>query len=120
MVRRWLIAVALLLCAATASSADIQRSGTIVNNGDIVGAQAIPATVGSLQIGGTWTGTIQFEGTLNGTDWVALTVTPFAGGAGVTSTTANGAWAVTNVLMVVRLRASAAMTGTANIMIVLR
>lgn len=120
MARHWLIVATLLLCLSEANAADIQRSGAIVNNGDIIQIQAIPATTGSIQIGGTWTGTIQFEGTLNGTDWVALTVVPFAGGAGVTSATANGAWVVNNSLMVMRLRASAAMTGTANVFVVLR
>lgn len=48
---------------------------------------------GGIQLSGTWVGTVQFEQTLDsGTTWIAKTVYPALGGAGVTSATANGQW----------------------------
>lgn len=48
---------------------------------------------GGIQITGTFTGTVQFEETLDsGTTWISKTVYPAGGGAGVTSATATGQW----------------------------
>ena len=48
---------------------------------------------GGIQLTGTFTGTVQFEETLDsGTTWITKTVYPVAGGAGVTSATAVGTW----------------------------
>lgn len=49
------------------------------------------ATV-SFQVTGTFVGTVFFEGTIDGTDWVAFQVAPVEGGAAVTSATAPGIW----------------------------
>lgn len=46
----------------------------------------------AVQIVGTFTATFQFEATVNGTTWTAITGYPFGGGAGVTSATAAGTW----------------------------
>lgn len=52
---------------------------------------------GGVQLTGTFTGTVQFEETLDsGTTWIAKTVYPAAGGAGVTSATATGQWKFAN------------------------
>lgn len=48
---------------------------------------------GGVQLLGTFVGTVQFEETLDsGTTWIAKTVYPVGGGAGVTSATATGQW----------------------------
>lgn len=48
---------------------------------------------GGIQLTGTFTGTVQFEETLDsGTTWITKTVYPVGGGAGVTSATATGTW----------------------------
>jgi hypothetical protein len=48
---------------------------------------------GGVQLTGTFTGTVQFEESLDGgTTWIAKTVFPAAGGGGVTSATATGQW----------------------------
>jgi hypothetical protein len=48
---------------------------------------------GGIQLTGTFTGTVQFEETLDsGTTWITKTVYPVSGGAGVTSATATGTW----------------------------
>lgn len=46
-------------------------------------------TVG-LQLSGTWTGTVTFEATVNGTDWVAIKGTPLASITGASTATVNG------------------------------
>ena len=62
-------------------------------NGQEIECQAI-SSIG-IQISGTvTTATIYFEGTINGTDWVALTATNVATGAVATSATAAGIWNV--------------------------
>lgn len=48
---------------------------------------------GGIQLSGTWTATILFEQSLDGgTTWIAKTVYPAVGGAGVTTAAANGQW----------------------------
>jgi hypothetical protein len=48
---------------------------------------------GGVQLTGTFTATVQFEETLDsGTTWIAKTVYPAGGGAGVTSASATGQW----------------------------
>ena len=74
-----------------------------------------------IQILGTFTATLSFEQTFdNGTTWVALTVYPYNGGSGVTSTTGTGYWKC-NLSGVdhIRVRASAYTSGTAEVNIVL-
>jgi hypothetical protein len=58
--------------------------------------------------GSSFSGTLQFEATVDGSTWVALGAIPAATGTAVTSTTATGVWSV-NVsgLNRVRVRASA-------------
>lgn len=68
----------------------------------------------AVQITGTWTGTLQFEATVDGSTWTAITGFDLAGSAGVSSTTANGLWVVNSGgLAKVRARASALASGTA-------
>src|SRR5882724_7244472 len=105
--------LALLLCAPAARAGSDRKTGNIVNNGDIVQFQALSATMGAIQVSGTFTGTISFECSIDGTNWTALSVTPVGGGAAVTSATAVGTWSFSGALAVVRTRASASMTGTA-------
>jgi hypothetical protein len=80
---------------------------------------ALDQTTGGVTINvfGTWTGTLTFEGTNNNGIWVALTLTTnVATGAQGSTTTANGLFAITNVgVILVRVRATAAITGTAQI-----
>jgi hypothetical protein len=71
----------------------------------------------SAQVTGTWTGTLVFEGSVDGTNYSTLPASTIGGAAGasqVTSTTANGMWSLaTGGLISVRLRASALSSGTA-------
>jgi len=69
----------------------------------------------TINIAGTWTGTLTFEGTNNDGNWVALGLTTnVATGAQASTTTASGLFAITNTGVIkVRVRATAAITGAA-------
>lgn len=81
-------------------------------------SQAINGTSnGRIQISGTWTGTIVFEGSIDsGTTWVAIPARVVGTVYTLSSVTANGMFDVdTSGLTSVRARATAAVTGTATI-----
>lgn len=74
------------------------------------------ATSVALDISGTWTGTLTFEGSANGGTFNSILVTNTATGAKVTTTNANGTFSVPNGgFIVVRARATATVTGTATV-----
>lgn len=70
----------------------------------------------SMQVSGTWLGTLTFEGTSDGSNFVTLTVSNVTAATAVTTTTGNGVFAIANPgYSTVRVRASAWTTGTANV-----
>ena len=97
----------------TASSSACATSGSCVavNIGNSTGGATIT-------ISGTFSATLQFEGSGDGTNFASLAVTPLAGGSAVTSTTAVGTWQV-NVagLQIIRVRCSTYASGTAVVSI---
>lgn len=71
-----------------------------------------------VQITGTFVGTLQFEGSIDGVTFAALTMTPIGTSTGVTSATAGGVWSGgAGGLSVVRVRCSAYTSGTATVTI---
>lgn len=52
----------------------------------------ISASSVSIEIDGTWTGSIDFEATVDGVNWVPVKVYPLPEGPAVYSTTENGRW----------------------------
>lgn len=76
--------------------------------------QTTSVTIG---VAGTWTGTLTFEGTNSDGVWTSLGLTTnLATGAQGSTTTASGLFAVANAGVIkVRVRATAAITGTALI-----
>ena len=67
----------------------------------------------SVQITGTWVGTVQFEGTVDGSNWFGVNAVPIPSGAFAASATANGQWQIdTGGLSGVRVRCSAYTSGT--------
>lgn len=67
-----------------------------------------------IQVSGPFVGTLTFEATTNGRDWVAVEVTNLASGVAATTTTAAGIFTVSNQGIVgVRARATAWTSGTA-------
>ena len=99
------------------TSVDVTSSGTLAAAAQTVGLSMVGGmSAASAQITGTWVGTIQFEGTVDGTTWVpingvfASTVSP-----GVT-TTANGIIRFTpSSITSIRLNMTAWTSGTATI-----
>ena len=67
-----------------------------------------------VQLLGTWSGTVSFEGTANnGASWVSVQGTPVGGGSGVTSATGDGCWQIPCAgLTSVRARVSSYASGT--------
>lgn len=76
---------------------------------DVSGAGAV-----GIQLTGTWTGTIEFEGSVDGGTFVALNMIPSNSATAATSATGNGAWSANcGGYRRVRARASAWTSGTA-------
>ena len=108
-----------------------RTQGTLTTNGQAVtlvyrptpGAGLTPSARNNggvgVQITGTWTGTLSFEGTIDGTNFGAIQATRYGTGATASSTTENSMWRAEVVgLTSFRVRASAAMTGSAVVTIV--
>ena len=93
-------------------------TGTITaNNGNVTLAyrQFFNGGVG-IQLAGTFSGTLQFEMSINGTDFVAVQATNVTTGAIVTTSTGTGVFKFDAVgALVVRVRATAWTSGTANV-----
>lgn len=69
-----------------------------------------------IQLTGTFSGTVVVEGSNDASTWVALAMSPWGGGADVTSVTAPGGWRVNSSgLRLVRIRISAYTSGTVNV-----
>jgi len=97
----------------TAASTDCSTSGSCVI------ATVSPNNGGAaVAISGTYSATNQFEGTVDGSNWAAITGVPLTVGTGVTSTTGTGSWQFsTSGLIGIRVRTSAFTSGAANITI---
>jgi hypothetical protein len=66
-----------------------------------------------IQITGTWAGTVQFEGSIDGVTFTALSATPIAGTVSVVQTTVNGLWQAAAPLVSMQVRMSAWTSGQA-------
>lgn len=121
-----LVTSALLSCAAPifAQTVTIEPSGSITTNGGVVTVvtgqlartTGLPGGFGTagIQVSGTFSGTLQFEGSVDCTTYASLNATPPGSSSAVTSTTATGVWQASIAgLQCVRLRASAFASGTA-------
>jgi len=119
--------VALLTLAASVGAQVLQPSPqaiTVIDSGTAcVTAPTACATwnVGTastltIQIQGTYTGTLTFEATADGTSWFSVLATNLSTGAAAISTTTTGQYAIANVgFQRVRVRATASVTGGANL-----
>lgn len=115
---RSLVALVSVLCLLAVSQAEAQAkftTGTITVNGGTVRLSTGETGNGTVQITGTWTGTLAFEATVDGSTWVALTVTPVPTTTAVTTTTGNGVWTYGGSFRAIRVRATATVTGTATV-----
>src|SRR4051794_15620849 len=124
-IRLWLLVAAALALSAPVAAQPVgsPQNITVVDSGTACvtaptacATFALDSSTGSLTLGvtGTWTGTLTFEGTNNGTVWTSVIAVNLATGAQATTTTASGLFSVTNAgVIAVRARATAAITGTA-------
>lgn len=113
----------MVLLAAPMSAQQIgsPQTVTVVDSGTACSVASACAvfTVGNaisvtLDVSGTWTGTLTFEATVTGGTYNAVQVTNLATGALVSTTTASGSFAFPNTGVVgIRARATATVTGTA-------
>jgi hypothetical protein len=94
------------------------KNGSITTQDQTVGLLAFGHGAVAIQITGTWSGTIQFEASLDGSTYKSLSVSPTNAGAAVTSATGNNVW-VGQIAGInyVRVRASAFASGTAVVTI---
>jgi len=115
-----LLFIAVLSASAQNSSTygNITRSASACTLGSGSGYVwfQLPANTGSVSvaISGTWSATVQFQGSVDGTTWTSITASPQPSGAAVISTAANGTWSVAaSGLAYVCVYASAYTSGTA-------
>jgi hypothetical protein len=94
---------ALLSLAAMAPAQNLSTSGNLtIQAAACTGAGAgfvnylLPLNVSSVAVAlsGTWSGTVQFMASTNGSVWASISATPLAGGSPVTSATASGIWTI--------------------------
>lgn len=65
------------------------------------------------QVTGTWSGVVAFEGTVDDTNWFAISGTPIPTGSATSSTENNGQWSFTvSGLIKIRLRVSPLNSGS--------
>lgn len=89
------------------------NAGTITAAQGDVRLNLIDAGTVAVTLSGTWSATVQFEGTVNGSDWFAVNAYPPTALSAVTSATANGNWIVPCAgLGTLRIRSSAFTSGT--------
>lgn len=105
--------------AQVIDSGFINAGTACTTTGACVSATLGEATSVTIQIVGTFSATLSFEGTADGTTWVAVQVANLADGTVSTSTTAAGAFSLSNVgVQRVRVRASSYASGGAQVSIV--
>jgi hypothetical protein len=121
--KRLLFAILFLTASAFAqlsSTGSITASGTTcaTTNACIVlplyNTPNFSTTSASAVISGTYTGTLQFESSVDGINFVAISGSALGAGTSGTSTTSTGTWQFnTAALVLLRVRASALASGTA-------
>lgn len=123
--RRLLGGLAALLVLATTATAQAQSqsvragltSATCPGSGCLVLSVSGVGGV-AVQVTGTFVGTLSFEGSIDGVNYVPLGLLPIASTSAVTSTTSTGLWSGgVGGMAVVRVRMSAYTSGTATVSI---
>lgn len=99
------------------TDAGLTAQGTLSVANDAVVMPTMNCGCVSFQLfSGAWSGTVTFEGTIDGTNWVAINADPMPTGAAATSTTAQGLFQVPCAgLSQVRARLSTATSGSITV-----
>ena len=93
---------------------DITASGSLSAPAQTVALALSGQSGAAAQITGTWSGTITFEATLDGTNWVAINAVSASTSTPQTTTTANGLYRLTpGGVAQIRANATALATGSA-------
>lgn len=104
-----------LITAQTFTPASYFQAGSIAVNGGIVILTTRSTSNATINLTGSWTGTLQFEASIDNTNWFPAGAIPSGTGAAVTSTTSNGTWTYQQPSSQLRVRASAWTSGTATV-----
>lgn len=112
----WLLAGVVAFAQITPSK---QATGSITLAQGAVQLGTAGYASSGIQITGTFSATLQFEGTTDGSTWAAVSVTPSSSTTTVTSATAAGLWTTSTAGLVgLRVRCSAYTSGTAVVTLV--
>lgn len=88
-------------------------TGSLTNTDDAIAISCVGKGSVGVQLTGTWTGTVTFEASLDGTNYVAIKGTPLASVTGASTATGNGLWQVpVSGMNLFRARFSTASSGT--------
>lgn len=92
------------------------QSGRITVADGVVSIDTSTAGAAALQLTGTWSATVAFEGSVDGGTFVALNMVPSNSATAASSATGNGVWSA-NIggYRIVRARASAYTSGTVQV-----
>lgn len=67
---------------------------SLVNLNDALTVSTFSIGTVGFQLAGTWSGTVTFEATIDGTNWVAANADPVPSGAAASTATGNGIYQV--------------------------
>ena len=95
----------------TSESLGALNAATTTTHASSSGFGGLPGV--AIQVTGTFTGTLTFQGSVDGATWVAIGAVPAAGGAEVSTTAATGLWMITRVPPFVRVQMTAFTSGSA-------
>src|SRR3989304_3551269 len=70
----------------------------------------------TMQVTGTWSGSLAFEGTVNGDDWFAISGSPIPSGTATSSSIINGQWSFT-VYGLFDMRARASLLNSGSVLV---
>lgn len=108
--------------AANIGNVDIESIVPVTSSGTLTAvSQSVTIDVGGygsvgIQLSGTWTATVGFDATVDGTNWADLEVVPSNSGTAVTTSTANGVFYVDcGGLDQIRAFSDAFTSGTVNV-----
>lgn len=91
----------------------LQNAATATGNGSAASVKGYKSL--TLEVTGTWVGTVTFEGTIDDSSWFTVALTPTTAGTPVTSTTANGAWKLPYDVALSQLRARVTWTSGTSV-----